>query len=170
MSDSKVQNLHLPRRRQHYVFRLYIAVENPGPVSSDKGASTLLGNGEEFVHMERLIEPSAQGLPLDVFHNDKEFIAVFDHVVNSRDVGIVELRGELRFVPQASSGTLVSTSCPRNALQRDRAFQADVLCKVNLAHAALSQPLADNEPAHSCTGEVGGGPFGRVGLYARLGH
>ena len=145
-------------------------MEDSGPVSGNKARNTLRGNGKEFLHLKGTVEPAAQRLSFDVLHYDEELLALFEHVVHGRDMRIGELRGELRFMPKALPGALVGATSPPYALQGDTALEGDIVSAVDLAHAALPQPLPDDEPPHGRPGQVRGEPCGRVRLHTRLGH
>ena len=101
-SQPQVDQLRLPLGGQHDVRRLDVAVHHLPGCHVGQGPRQLSGviHHGHRVELPPGDEAVAHVAPGDVFEGDVEQPLVFPHVVNPRDVRVIELSGELGFAPE----------------------------------------------------------------------
>ena len=120
-------------------------------VSGAEAFGALDGDVEEFVDGEGLAGAGAEGGAFDEFHDEEDFGAELDDVVDGGDVGVVQRGGALGFFDEALVVGLLG-----EPLDGNDTFKGGVLGEVDLAHPADTELFADGEATDGPAGEVGG--------------
>ena len=88
---SKVENLYLSIRSKHDIFRLDVAVHDTVFVCRHQGLRALHRDPQKLLQVHRrLLYALAQVLPINKLHHQKDLALFLDHVINSRDMSMVE--------------------------------------------------------------------------------
>ena len=106
-----------------------------------------------------------QRLALDVLHHDMELPLVVEHVVDGRDIGMVQARGGARLALELRV-RLGRRGGGRRPLERDAASEPRVLGQPYLAHAARAEQRDDLIRAEPMAREHGGA--GRIAIRAQV--
>jgi hypothetical protein len=114
------------------------------PVDDTRRVGVVERRGDRLQHLECPvgIHPAARDLVAqrvarDVLHDDQDALVVGDRVVDADDVRVVQRRADLGLALEAPADVLRAVGV--QALDRDIALQAAVLCEENGGHSACSQ-------------------------------
>ena len=152
-SQAEVEDLHLTGRCEHDVFRLDIAMNDAVLMSGHEGLGALQGDIEELLQSERVAQTLAQSFARDVFHNQKDFLALLKDVIDGGNVRIVEAGGALGLAEEAAAANGVVAQGGSHALEGDNAAELAVAGAIHLAHSPAAQPLTDAEAADRQAGQ-----------------
>ena len=154
--DPEIEDLHPVRGREHNVFRLDVAVDNPLLMSRVQTLGTLDSNGQELGETARLrLDAPPQSSAFDVLHHEKDFALVFEHVINRGNVRMVQRRGALGFL-QKSLSVLVILELRGHPLDGYDSLQGRVLRAEHLSHAAGTKPIFYAETSDGAARQVRG--------------
>ena len=98
---AEIQNFYIAGGREHDVFRLDIAVNDPLPMGRYQCFRALGSNGKEFLQRQRLPQALAKILPFDVFKNEEYLAMLLEHVVHGCHVSVTEARRPFSFFEEA---------------------------------------------------------------------
>jgi len=118
----------------------------------DQGRGDLLCDGE-LVALAQTIAPSpGEVMSLHQLEHDEVAVSTLDVLVDPADVGVLELRQDLRFAQEPGSGGVTRAPLLADGLHCHPALEALVDTDVDLTHAAFAEPIDDpdvtNHRAH----------------------
>jgi hypothetical protein len=119
LGHTEIENLDLVRGRDHDVFGFEIAVDDAALVRSHQCFNALHGNIEKLLQRNGLAQSLPQVLAFDILHDQKNFILLFHHVVDSGDVGASQSGRLLRFFEEALAIGFVGPQMGRDTLECD---------------------------------------------------
>src|SRR5579864_3534116 len=152
-SEAEVEHFDLAGGGKHDVFRLDIAVNDAVFVSGDEGLGALHGNFEELLEGERLAEALAQGLTLDIFHDQKNVPALFKSIVEGGNVGVIEAGSADSFAEEAATCGGIVAQGRSHAFEGNSTPQLSIASAIHFAHSASAQPLTDTEATDRGAGQ-----------------
>ncbi len=103
-------------------------------------------------------EPSGQGVALDELEHQRRLLAVLDHVIDRRDVRVVERCQGTRLALESRDGIGVGRNPRRHELDRHVAPEAHITRPVDFPHAAGSEQrdnLVAADPRAGLQGQTG---------------
>ena len=161
--DAEVHHLDRIVRADHHVRRLDVAVDDAHPVRVGQGVQDALGDPGGLVagQLAPLVEDLAQGLALDVLHDDEGDIVrpavrvhalVLAGVVDRDDRGVVEAGAGLGLSAEAGEERGIAREVAAQHLDGDRTLEAQVDPPVDLGHAAAADQLTHFVPSAEQTG------------------
>ena len=127
LGHAEVQNLYLALRSQHDIFRLDVAVHDTVSVRRHQGLRALHRNPEKLFQAHRLLDALTQVLSFNKLHDQKNLALFLDHVMNSRDMRIVETGRAFGLFLEAATIEGIRAQNRREPLEGDGALQASVL-------------------------------------------
>jgi hypothetical protein len=135
------------------VFRLQVAMHDAALVCGGQCACDL---GSEIKHDPRreraFLQALAQGLTLEQLGDDKGDTIVRAHVVDRKDVRVIESRGRVSFLLKALQARRVLRDGRRQYLDGHLALELRVVRAIHLAHPALANLRADFVTTQKCAG------------------
>ena len=139
--DAEVGNPHLAAAVDHDVGRLQIAVQHPLVVCRTEAGAQLLGDLERLVagHAADAAQQRSEVFAVHVLHGDKDLALRLHDVVNPQHVGMRDLAGQADLVPIAAEPGRVCRAASGEEFQSDWLLQLQVVCPIDVAHAAASQ-------------------------------
>src|SRR5262249_5339260 len=137
--DTEVQQLGADVGKKD-VAGLEIAVDDAEFVKGLKGGEQGEYDLRGFAWWQGALQDAeGERVAFDELHHEDELIAVFVDVVNAAGVGMRDLCGGSRFLPEAlTSRMVVGRRKFTNYFQRDDAVEALVFCFVDNTHAAFA--------------------------------
>ena len=145
--QAEVNNLHRALAGKHHVGRLHVAVHDVVGVRLGQSLRHLDADLYHFQNTERLgagVDAMRQRLALIERHHDEgAAVGRFLDAVNDADVGMIERRGDARFLQEAAFLEVAGVDSGRKKLERNRAFQLEVARLVNHAHGAGADTIND---------------------------
>ena len=128
-------------------------LERAGRVRRHQGLRALHRNPEKLFQAHRFLDALTQVLPFNKLHDQKDLTLFFDHVMNSRDVRIVEAGRAFGLFLEAATIEGIRAQVDREPLEGDGALQASVFRPVHFPHATFAQPLANHKAAYGIPGK-----------------
>ena len=127
---------------------------------------SLRGDAKKIFCPQRFVSlhGSPQRRAFDVLHDEEQFAVLFDDVVNSGHVRMIERGGLLGFAQKAAVVALILLESRRHSLDSDDPLKLGVLRLIYLAHAAGAEQLQNGKSAGDGTGK-GGGARRRFGCF-----
>lgn len=152
--EAKVSDLDRAVTGDQDVFGLDITVDESGRVSDSEGAQDRREDPHGFPHRQRarVVDPLAQGVSLDIFHDEADLAVFFHQVVDRHDRGVTQACSKLAFSPKPRQLGLVASGARWQYFDRDAAPETVVDGQPHRAHATVgdlpdeSVPIRD-EPA-----------------------
>ena len=150
MARHEVEDLRPPLAGHHDVFRLQVAVRDPGRVRRRQSVGDLGRNVDGFSKAEAR---APEGFPVHQLGNE----IVLPDVVEGDDVGMVERGDRAGFLLEAPAAIGVGGELRRQGLQGHLPAEPRVARPVHLAHAARAEKAKDFvRPEHRAGGQVHG--------------
>jgi hypothetical protein len=135
--DPEVENLHTTGTCQHDVFRLQVAMRDPGSVRRGEAVGDLRPDVNQLARGNRsALDERPQRLAFDQLGNDVGDVALLADVVNGNDVGMVERAGRPRLLFKPRAPRRVAGKALRQNLHRDLAAEPGIPRAEDFAHAA----------------------------------
>ena len=157
LGKAEVEHLDAARVAHHHVARLEIAVNDTRGVGRCQRVGDLDAACDCRVQRQRFpADHLVEGLALDQLHRDEVAVACLRDLVDRDDVRVVQRRGRLRFLNEASPlllGLSLASVVRGQELQRGAPVQQDVAGLVDHAHSAFPElfldfVVADGAPGH----------------------
>ena len=120
-------------------------------VRRHQGLRALHRDPEKLLQARRLLEALAQVLSFDKLHDQKDLALFLDHVINRRDMGIVEAGRMFGLFLEAAAIEVLRAQVDRKPLEVTL-LQARVFRPVHFSHAFFTQPLANHKAAYGVPG------------------
>ena len=144
LRQAEVENLDLAGFRDRDVRRLEIPMDDARFVRGVEGIGELPRDVQRLRDRERPRgEPSGQGVALDELEHQRRLLAVLDHVIDRRDVRMVERGQRTRLALESRNGIGVGRNPRRHDLDRHVASEAHITRPVDFPHAAGSEQRDD---------------------------
>ena len=145
LRQAEVEDLDVPVAAHHEVFRLQIAMHDPGAVRRRQCRSHLHRNLQRLAdrHAAPAREQRAEGLALDELRGNEVVAVGQSHLVNRENVRMIERGGRLRLLLEPRQAFRILRVLVRQNLQRDAAAEARILGQVDLSHPARTELLED---------------------------
>ncbi len=140
LREAEIEDLHPGARVQHDVARLDIAVMDAAAMGimeafGDLTTSAYKLRGGEGGAKQHLLQRFA----LNQLHGDEGRALCNIHLVDGRDVGVVEARGCLRFLKKATTCLRIGCHVRRQEFESGIAAQGKVFRTVHSTHAAFAE-------------------------------
>ena len=147
LRETEVEDLRLPLRGEDDVRRLEVAVDDAVRVGCRNGGEDLLRDLEPalLIGQALVLERLPQRLAIDQLENDEVPPTVLQVVVDETDVGVRELREDLRLFEQPRARSGLEGLVLAQDLDRDTAAELLVACLVDEAHATAAQGRDDTQ-------------------------
>ena len=135
----------MPRRRDHDVAGLQIAVHDAAAVRRAERVRHLRGERERVADRERAaVERPGQRLPLDILHDDVAAAVLGDPgLVDGADAGMIQRRGGARLAQQPAAGVGVGEFFRGDELDRHVAPERQIVGEVDLTQTAAAKEPDD---------------------------
>jgi hypothetical protein len=142
--DPEVGDVDVVRAVEQQVRRLHVAVDDAVPVSRVEGGGGLLEPGERLRGVDEAARPDAilDRAAAEVLHDDERALVPLADVVDRDGVRLArEPRGRERLAHEATANRLVLRVALGEDLDGDGAAERRVGGAVDVAHAAVADPL-----------------------------
>jgi hypothetical protein len=160
LRQAEVEHLDRALGRHAHVRRLEVAVDHAGLVRRLESLGDLAAQVERFLDGQGAArDPLGEVLARHQLEHEIRAAPGLVHLVDLRDVGMVQGREDPRLALEAPQAILVGRQRVREHLDRDLALQPRVLRAVDLAHASGTERAEDlvlGEPVAGGEGHVPG--------------
>ena len=143
LRQTKVENLHLSRVRDHHVAQLQVAVNDARSVRRSQAQRDPGADPHDPVHVgEGPGLPMIEGSTVDEFHDEPCVVFQLDPIVDLHDGRVAQLGQRARLQPQPGLGSRVGRAL-EHSFQSDSASQSVVERAPDLAHSSTSETPFD---------------------------
>src|SRR6476646_8315168 len=154
LREAEVKDFDCAFRSDHQILRFEVAMHNAVLMSCRHPREALLGNAEKLSRRQGLAQFLSQRLPLHVFHYQKQTPILFDEIVDSGNVRVIQLRCALGLLLHAMmKGGILATIEP-DYFERDSPFEQAVLRKEHLSHGAAAEFCLNHKTISAVAGEI----------------
>src|SRR4029077_13405355 len=143
--EAKIGDAHLAAAVEHDVRGFEVAVKDAVFVGGGETGAELARNLQALVGGQPANAPEQGGqvFSIHVFHSEKNAAIGFTDVEDPADVGMRDLAGKTHFGVKALQSIFVAGKRYRQELERNGLAEFQIICAVNLAHAAFANERDD---------------------------
>ena len=141
LGDPEIGDLHLTRGGDEDVAGLHIAVNNPIAMGERERSGDVGRDFGRTVGMQRTfaLDDLRKRATLDVLHDDEVGAELLAPVVDRHDVGMVQVRGGLRFASEPLDEGIVAGMFREENLHRDRSIEEEIAGQIDVGHATAGE-------------------------------
>ena len=138
-------------RGEHQIRRLEVAMDDAGGVRGGQCIGDLGQDTRGVSDRQRTARQSSrERLSVVVRHGDERLAAGLAHLVDSRDVRVIERARGPRLAQEAGGGFGIAAGGGRQELQRDLASQVEIFGEIDRPHPACSDVAQDSVVRDGC--------------------